>query len=119
MKNRWIEFVGKQKKLKILTINELLDSQQWEQLSSIIEKLTELEVLGIYWNRDDGYDEIARIIATNTKLKKIVFFEIKNRMCEELKRITNSQWQYEGNKVCKLGVTYMRESTFTRREDSP
>lgn len=102
MKNRWIEFVGKQKKLKILIINELLDSQQWEQLSSIIEKLTELEIMEIYWNRDDGYDEIARIIATSTKLKKIVFFEIKNRMCDELKRITNSQWQYE-----------REESTFT------
>lgn len=63
-----MEFVRKQKKLKMMIVHASLHLQQ---LRLIIEELSELEVIKIFWSF--GYDEWAEIMATKTGLKKIRF----------------------------------------------
>lgn len=89
---KWIEFIGKQQNLRILIIYALLDLHH---LALIIETIPEWEVIKIYWNRDYGYNEIAELMAAKTKLKKVVLFLVREGVCNEIKRITESQWQYE------------------------
>lgn len=100
----WIEFLGKQLKLKTLIIDAELSLRHLQELTVIIEKIPKLEEIRIKWIQNVGndvvliariIDEIARIIRTNRKLKKIVLFHMSEGVCNKLRRITHLQWKYE------------------------
>lgn len=114
----WIEFVGKQEKLKILIINALLTLERFQQLKLLIEKIPELEVIKINLSWIHDYNEIAPIMVAESKLKKVIFYFIARKTCNELIKITDSQWQFEG-KVDASGTDYIDgDATFIHRKNN-
>lgn len=108
-----MEFLEKQLKLKIMIVDTRLNLEHLRQLTLIIEKMPKLEVIKINWRWENGCNEIARIMATRTKLKKVVLFELTNDMFNELRRITDSQWQF-GERLFR-SANNGNEITFIRR----
>lgn len=82
---RWLEFAVKQKKLKILIIDILLSLEHLQRLTLIIKKISTLVVIKIYWKWDYGYHEIANIMGTQPKLRKVALSDMSKEMCKELK----------------------------------
>lgn len=111
----WIEFVGKQQKLKILIINALLNLQCFQQLKLLIEKTPELEVIKINLSWIANINEIAPIMVAKSKLKKVILYNIAEERCNKLKEITDYQWQFEG-KVNVPETKYIH-ATFIHREN--
>lgn len=113
----WIEFVEKQQKLKILIIDDILNLELLQQLTLVTGKLSELEEMAIYWEKDFGHNEIAGLMASGRKLRKVVLFSLTERMCNELRTLTDSQWQYEG-RTRRYEAYSTEEVMFKRNQNS-
>lgn len=106
---KWLEFIEKQKKLKILAIY----SRGWSELNlmTIIENLPQLEVLKTSYKLETADNGIAKIMSTKTSLKKIILNEMTQQKYDMLKDLNNPEWQIEGNlKDSKGEVTLMHTS---------
>lgn len=80
---------------------------------SIIEKTSELREIRTQWDRQDGTNGIAEVMARKTKLKKVIFYFLKVESYNILKNIIDPEWHYEGDVY-----EYKREATFIWNENN-
>lgn len=76
--------------------------------------MPKLEEIRMYWDTNNGHDEIAKMMTTNTKLEKVVFFNLTKVMLNKLIGETDLQWHHEA----KANSEYTSEDTFIRKKNN-
>lgn len=113
MSGKWMEFVIKQRQLKMLSLLGREDRINYLDWMLIIRNVPQLEMIRTRCSIQRNSNEIVQLMTTQTNIKKIVLFDMTEEKYDILMDIIDHEWEVEGT-----AQQTREEITFIRRKQT-